>query len=63
MEMDFPRKQQFLLALADEAARRAEQTKDPQVRTTMRELAELYRQLAGQAEVLERTRANFWGWR
>jgi hypothetical protein len=29
MEMDFPRKQQFLLAFADEAARRAEQMNDP----------------------------------
>jgi hypothetical protein len=58
MEVDFPRKQQFLLALADEAARRAEQMNDPQVQTMMHELAELYRQLARQTEELARMRAG-----
>jgi hypothetical protein len=57
MEMDFARKQQFLLALADEAARRAEQMNDPKVQAMMREVAELYSQLARQADELRRMRA------
>jgi len=58
MDMDFPCKQQFLLALANEADRRAEQMNDPLLHTMMRELAELYRQLAQQAEELRRMRAG-----
>ena len=59
--MDFPRKQQFLLALADDAARRAEQMNDPQAQKVMRELSELYGQLARQVEDLGRMRAGLWG--
>jgi hypothetical protein len=56
--MEYPRRKQYLLALADQAARRATAMKDPRVRQTMHELAQLYRHLAQQAGELAGIRAS-----